>query len=295
MASRDASPQAMWMTGMPSAPDPADESAPAHSRDLTQKFELIKRQYRGGKAKKRVEEGAPPLGWVQAVYKVEHAEDRINSLLKELGQAQQEHIRASNDFGDESAGVAEEEEMRARELTAEILGLFKQLDVAIHRVVRDPDDTTMLSNVQRGLAARVNTLHTRFQAQNDKYEQQRKRFARRVEKTQAKSDEYRQWEQQDERDIQQGQLAVKGFSAAQIETMMFDAQIARERAKDLENIEERVTEINVMFKDLNALVVDQGTMLDMIENNISRARETVKQGTAELKVARQHQKKCILQ
>jgi len=283
------------MTGMPTAPNPEEESAPAFSRDLTQKFELVKRQFRGGKGKQRVEEGAPPLGWVQAVYKVEHAEDRITTLLKELGQAQAEHIRASNDFGEESEEIAAGEEMRARELTAEIVALFKQLDVAIHRIVQDPDDTTMLSNVQRGLAQRVNALHAQFRVQNDRYDQQKSRLSKRAQRSQAKSDACREWEERDQEEVQRGKLAVKGFSPAQIQSMMIDARMQAERAKELSNIEEKVEEINDMFKDLDALVVDQGTMLDLIEQNISKARAQVQRGAEDIKLARQHHKKCVVQ
>eukprot|EP01062_Namystynia_karyoxenos_P055767 TRINITY_DN46810_c0_g1_i1.p2 TRINITY_DN46810_c0_g1~~TRINITY_DN46810_c0_g1_i1.p2 ORF type:complete len:300 (+),score=97.29 TRINITY_DN46810_c0_g1_i1:109-1008(+) len=290
----DAAP--LWRTGMVSA---AEDAAPAGSRDLTQRFNEVRRHYRGGKGVVHGQhvavESAPPLGWVQAVAKVEHAEGRITRLLRDLDDAQQEHLRARAEF--DAGDSAEVAELRAKSITADVIKLFKQLDVAIHRIVQDPDDSVMLGNVQHGLAHRVNTLHSRFQALTDRYDKQLKRAAHRESRTRqyAESDALREWEEQDQRDVKVGKLEVQGFSRAQIDSMLHDEAIQAERARELANIAEQVDEIHAMFKDLNALVIDQGTMLDTVEANISQTRETVRQGTEQLRAARKHQKKCSIQ
>jgi len=68
--------------------------------------------------------------------------------------------------------------------------------------------------------------------------------------------------------------------------------IIAQREKDIDKIEHDIMDINEMFQDLNTLVVEQGSLIDSIENHIEHAREDVEEGVVELTKASGHQKKA---
>lgn len=65
-----------------------------------------------------------------------------------------------------------------------------------------------------------------------------------------------------------------------------------ERHKDILALEKSVTEVNMLFKDLNLMVSQQGEKLDNIESNIDHVEVTVQSGNAQLTDAVKNQSKA---
>lgn len=69
-----------------------------------------------------------------------------------------------------------------------------------------------------------------------------------------------------------------------------DAEIAY-REREIEEIAQGIIELADLFRDLQTMVIDQGTMLDRIDYNVERMNEDVKGADKELKVASGYQRR----
>lgn len=72
-----------------------------------------------------------------------------------------------------------------------------------------------------------------------------------------------------------------------------------ERDEEITNIAKSIEELAAIFKELSAMVIDQGTILDRIDYNMEMTVEYAKEGIQELVKAEEHQKnslsvKCII-
>lgn len=68
-----------------------------------------------------------------------------------------------------------------------------------------------------------------------------------------------------------------------------DAVIAQ-REREIEDIAQGIIELSDLFRDLQNMVIDQGTMLDRIDYNVERMHTDVKGADTELKVASGYQR-----
>ncbi len=66
-----------------------------------------------------------------------------------------------------------------------------------------------------------------------------------------------------------------------------------QREREITEIAQGIIELADIFKDLQAMVIDQGTMLDRIDYNVERMATHVKAADKELKVATGYQKKAV--
>lgn len=69
-----------------------------------------------------------------------------------------------------------------------------------------------------------------------------------------------------------------------------DAAISQ-REREIEDIAQGIIELADLFRDLQTMVIDQGTMLDRIDYNVERMASDVKEAEKELKTAEGYQKK----
>eukprot|EP00124_Ichthyophonus_hoferi_P005023 Ihof_evm1s643 gene=Ihof_evmTU1s643 len=69
----------------------------------------------------------------------------------------------------------------------------------------------------------------------------------------------------------------------------YNEQVISERERGILEIESTIAEVNDMFRDIGALVHEQGELLDNIESNIVSAADRVDSGTEDLGRAREHQ------
>lgn len=64
-----------------------------------------------------------------------------------------------------------------------------------------------------------------------------------------------------------------------------------QREREIEDIAQGIIELADLFRDLQTMVIDQGTMLDRIDYNVERMATDVKEAEKELKTAEGYQKK----
>lgn len=64
-----------------------------------------------------------------------------------------------------------------------------------------------------------------------------------------------------------------------------------QREREIEDIAQGIIELSDLFRDLQNMVIDQGTMLDRIDYNVERMATDVKGAEKELVIASGYQKK----
>lgn len=69
-----------------------------------------------------------------------------------------------------------------------------------------------------------------------------------------------------------------------------DAAIMQ-REREIEEIAQGIIDLSDLFRDLQTMVIDQGTMLDRIDYNVERMATDVKAAEKEIKVASGYQRK----
>lgn len=84
--------------------------------------------------------------------------------------------------------------------------------------------------------------------------------------------------QQTSQKHQQQQLVVGGVN---------DVAIAQ-REREINDIAKGIIELSDIFRELQTMIIDQGTMLDRIDYNVERMATDVKQADTELKVVSLH-------
>lgn len=68
-------------------------------------------------------------------------------------------------------------------------------------------------------------------------------------------------------------------------------QAIAQREREIDDIAQGIIDLSNLFRDLQTMVIDQGTMLDRIDYNVERMATDVKEAAKELTVASGYQKK----
>lgn len=81
------------------------------------------------------------------------------------------------------------------------------------------------------------------------------------------------------------------LQAAQQKLLHSNDSAIAQREREIEDIAQGIIELSDLFRDLQNMVIDQGTMLDRIDYNVERMNTDVKGADAELKVASGYQRR----
>ena len=85
----------------------------------------------------------------------------------------------------------------------------------------------------------------------------------------------------------------RGFSREQELQLEHMNEQANEREKEIIKVAQSINELAQLFKELNVLVIEQGTILDRIDYNIEQTKSRVQQGVQELEKADEYSKKML--
>ncbi|EPS62352.1 hypothetical protein M569_12438, partial [Genlisea aurea] len=81
-----------------------------------------------------------------------------------------------------------------------------------------------------------------------------------------------------------------GFSEHQMAKLKKSEAITVEREREIQQVVESVNELAQIMKDLSVLVIDQGTIVDRIDHNITNVSASVEEGLKQLQKAERSQK-----
>lgn len=81
--------------------------------------------------------------------------------------------------------------------------------------------------------------------------------------------------------------------AMQQKTLHSNNAAIAHREREIEEIAQGIIELSDLFRDLQTMIIDQGTMLDRIDYNVERMNTEVKGADKELKIASGYQNRSI--
>ncbi|KAI1796398.1 t-SNARE [Ganoderma leucocontextum] len=238
-----------------------------------------------------------PPKWVDIADQVKEIIAGIQTKIAALDKLHAKHVLPG--FSDRTA---EEREIEAS--TTDITKDFRQCSTLIQRIGSVPTHTFPPShtggsshhhelaakNVQRGLAAKVQELSATFRKKQRVYMEKLQGHAIKNQDLLAAS----------------GAVSLKGSAgmSALAEDMEAAAQSnegvvlrlaalddgLQTRDRELTEIAKSIAQLAELFKDLSALVIDQGTLLDSVEYNIEQTAVQMEDAVRELDTATRYQK-----
>ncbi|KAH6668984.1 t-SNARE [Halenospora varia] len=224
----------------------------------------------------------------------------IASKSVKLEKLHQKHVLPG--FDDEDQKKSEEGEIER--LTQDITKGFHDCQKAIQRVemmVRESKhqggiskgEETMARNIQISLAGRVQEASAGFRKKQSAYLKKLRGLSGMTPQVdRASTPLYNNYNDpslmESDADKSYSQSALQQTSQQQL-TSNDTAIMQRER--EIMDIAQGIIELADIFKELQSMIIDQGTMLDRIDYNVERMAVDVKAADKELKVASGYQKK----
>eukprot|EP00128_Syssomonas_multiformis_P006522 Colp12_sorted_trinity150504_noHs@27973 len=222
-----------------------------------------------------------PPQWVDIVEEIQTEIERLKTRMRELSVLHDKHVNRP------AFDSYMEEEHTIEIMTEQITENFSTLKAAVQRLSgsKNATEQRMLKNVRSALALDLQNLSGQFRRSQTMYLQRlrsREQGRARFEDTNAVGDF-------DEEYVEE--LAEKGFSARQIAVMEGAERTVMEREKEITEIAKSITKLADLFRELNTMVIDQGTVLDRIDYNVEQTYENVGHGVEELKKGETYQRK----
>ncbi|KID73028.1 t-SNARE affecting a late Golgi compartment protein 2 [Metarhizium brunneum] len=236
--------------------------------------------------------------------------DEITELLADvatnghnLEKLHQQHVLPG--FNDDEAKKTQETQIER--LTQQITKAFHDCQRKIQRVeqmVRESKESgtltkaeeTMARNIQISLATRVQEASAGFRKKQSAYLKKLRDMGGLGTLTPGDSSSMPQAGSDIDSSLQESDadryFSQSTLQAASQQKLLHsnDAAIAQ-REREIEEIAQGIIELSDIFRDLQTMVIDQGTMLDRIDYNVERMNENVKGADRELTVASGYQRR----
>ncbi|KAK7911343.1 syntaxin 16 [Apiospora marii] len=233
--------------------------------------------------------------------------DEVTDLLADIARKSQtlerlhqKHVLPG--FNDEDAKKAEEDEIE--KLTQNITKGFHDCHRCIQRVeqmVREGNMTqaeeVMAKNIQISLATRVQESSAGFRKRQSAYLKKLRGMSgldstlptNRASTPSGSNYAADPSLQESDADRSYSQSALQ--STMQQRQLHSNDAVILQREREIEDIAQGIIELSDLFRDLQNMVIDQGTMLDRIDYNVERMATDVKGAEKELVIASGYQKK----
>lgn len=237
-----------------------------------------------------------PPEWTTAVEEVQYDFSKIKNRIKDLTSLHNKHLNRP------SLDDSVKEEHTIDVTTQEITQLFHQCQRCIQGIQSKSShapksEKLIIRNV-------VSTLASQLQDLSQTFKKGQSMYLKRMKNREDREKEYfsndfnpsNAFMQEDENFEE---LYDKGFTTAQLAMVEENEQFVRKREEEISHIVQSIGDLNMIFKDLSIMIIDQGTILDRIDYNVEQASVQVEQGFQQLQKAERHQKKnkkmmCIL-
>lgn len=235
--------------------------------------------------------GAPVCACPRALLAPPARPPPARRAVRELAEAHRERLR--NVLADEGSETEQRIDILTRDITARFSGAGAKLKrVAAGRAdAPHTADEGVRLNIQRSLAARLHQMSGEFRTSQ-------KRYLTEVRKTKASTSLSALVGTGPEAGGGAGDDVDEGFTEGQESELREMEHVAQERDEEIAHIAKSITELAEIFKEINVLIVDQGTLLDRIDHNVDLALDRVREGVEHLHKAEKYQKsarpfKCI--
>ena len=228
--------------------------------------------------------------WLRIVDSIERDTASITTLQRQLSALHSQRLRVSFD-----ATAVSAQEVEIQSLTARITSLLKACQVNVQRIAY-VDDVKKLSQQERQV--RINIMKAaanKLTEQSKAFQTSQKKFLSDLRNQTAVDEngvEVVPRMSANERDLIdqsiEGDLTPE--QATQLDMIQGDSQA---RMKEIIQVAQNINELAAIFRSLNSLIVEQGTILDRIDYNVEQTVDKIEQGKSELIAAEKVNKKGL--
>ncbi|NP_001095893.1 syntaxin-16 isoform b [Mus musculus] len=262
-------------------------SSPLHSRSIAaladDRMALVSGISLDPEAAIGVTKRSPPK-WVDGVDEIQYDVGRIKQKMKELASLHDKHLNRPT-LDDSS-----EEEHAIEITTQEVTQLFHRCQRAVQalpsraRRACSEQEERLLRNVVASLAQALQELSTSFRhAQSD--------YLKRMKNREERSQHFFDTPVPLMDDGDDATLYGQGFTDDQLVLVEQNTLMVEEREREIRQIVQSISDLNEIFRDLGAMIVEQGTVLDRIDYNVEQSCVKTEDGLKQLHKAEQYQKK----
>lgn len=224
-----------------------------------------------------------PPKWVDGVDEIQYDVGRIKQKMKELASLHDKHLNRPT-LDDSS-----EEEHAIEITTQEVTQLFHRCQRAVQalpsraRRACSEQEERLLRNVVASLAQALQELSTSFRhAQSD--------YLKRMKNREERSQHFFDTPVPLMDDGDDAALYGQGLTDDQL-VLVEQSTLVEEREREIRQIVQSIADLNEIFRDLGAMIVEQGTVLDRIDYNVEQSCVKTEDGLKQLHKAEQCQKK----
>ncbi|GMT19295.1 hypothetical protein PFISCL1PPCAC_10592 [Pristionchus fissidentatus] len=236
--------------------------------------------------------------WIHTADEVEYEMGRIKTKIGELSIAQQKHLSRTS-FGDDK--FEELEERRIEALTDQITKMISHAQRLVSGIGNDRPprenrgEQRLRVNVTNALLFSLSHITSEFKKHQTSY-------LTRIRKRSQNVDDFLIAGLGGETSHEMSLLDAapdQEYSMAELQMIMNNESIVQEREKEVLAVNQSIVELNSLFKDLSAMVVEQGTILDRIDHNIENTSIRVSKATESVQSAYRAQRgdkkmQCIM-
>uniref|UniRef100_A0A6G1RDL1 Syntaxin-16 n=1 Tax=Hypotaenidia okinawae TaxID=2861861 RepID=A0A6G1RDL1_9GRUI len=215
-----------------------------------------------------------PPKWVDGADEIQYDITRVKQKMKELASLHDKHLNRPT-LDDSS------EEERAIEITTqEITQLFHRCQRAVQVLQSRSRSCTeqearVLRNVVSSLAQSLQDLSTNFRhAQSD--------YLKRMKNREERSKHFFDTSVPLMDDGEDDTLYDRGFTDDQLALVEQNTLMVEEREREIRQIVQSISDLNEIFRDLGAMIVEQGTVLDRIDYNVEQSCMKTEEGLKQL-------------
>mmetsp|Transcript_16329 Transcript_16329/g.48328 ORF Transcript_16329/g.48328 Transcript_16329/m.48328 type:complete len:350 (-) Transcript_16329:180-1229(-) len=237
-----------------------------------------------------------PPQWVVLVEELNRDVASIETKIADLQTTSSKHLLPT--FGDDDDAENEE---RIAAAVQELSHLFSECQRKLKQVTSSRStgkgDELVRKNIERRVAQQLQDLSLEFRRSHKSYlsslkGQKIEDYQMDLSLTPAASSGATQSASQGFFDDEPAHDPIDPrFNSEQMLKIVVEEHMSKEREKAINQVAESVTELADIFKEIQVLVIDQGTVLDRIDFNIEQAADRVQNAVVELNKANEYQKK----
>ncbi|KAF9159872.1 hypothetical protein DFQ26_006098 [Actinomortierella ambigua] len=224
-----------------------------------------------------------PPKWVDIVDEVNEELERIKVNIQKLEALHKKHLLPG--FDDRI-----QEERDIERLTDEITAQFHTCQRWIKQVQNDSrhsssnQELTMARNVQMSLAQKVQEVSQGFRKKQNTYMQ-------RIRGVELRNKDLYNMNPMDT-SVTDGTDVEQGFTSSQLAFAEQSHTAITQREQEINHIAKSIFQLADIFKDLQAMVIDQGTLLDRIDYNVEQTNSHMQDAVFELEEGEKYQKQA---
>ncbi|KAL1917856.1 uncharacterized protein VTP21DRAFT_3690 [Calcarisporiella thermophila] len=231
-----------------------------------------------------------PPRWVDIVDEVNDDIKGIESDITQLDQMHAKHLLPG--FDDSTS-----DEIAIERLTDAITRQFHTTQNKIKRIFQEArsvpgasaNEDALARNVQMALASRLQDVSSRFRKKQSAYMQ---RMRGRVSRNKDYLSFTESGGDTSEMLLEDEEGHEDGFTQSQLELVESSNQAITQRSHEIEQIAKSISEVAEIFRELQTMVIDQGTLLDRIDYNVEMVSTHVKEASKELDQGALYQKRA---